>query len=249
MELHGVLQDPERVVFVMDLMETDLFSVLSSAVPPSTVRRWIAQIALGIDALHAMGVIHRDIKPENILIIPGANKAFVRITDFTNAWVHEDPSESLKCWRHYSKRYIGTKEYLAPEIYRREWYGIMVDWWALGCLVYDLLVGDALFPDERAINFYITWQREGKSAQSYIAYRANFLDEDEIEMMAGLLALDPSKRFHLEHLEKQPYFVEPTSEGNSLVFNEMRGISVNTIRKRTFFLVSHSHWKTRLSYE
>ncbi|KAI0088378.1 kinase-like domain-containing protein [Irpex rosettiformis] len=232
MELHAVLQDPERVVFVMDLMESDMFSVLASASPPPTVRRWIAQIALGIDALHNMGVIHRDIKPENILLVPGASQAFVRITDFTNAWVHEDPLVPLKWWKNYSKRYIGTREYLAPEIYRREWYGLTVDWWALGCLVYDLLVGDALFPDERAINFYIGWRREGKAAQSYLAYRANFLDEDEIELMAGLLALEPHKRFRLEHLEKQSFFTETVHEGKMNVFDEVRGISTNTIRKR-----------------
>ena len=98
--------------------------------------------ALGIDALHNMGVIHRDIKPENIFLVPGTSQAYVRIGDFTNAWVHDDPSEPLKWWKTYSKRYIGTKEYLAPEIYRREWYSLTVDWWALGCLLYDLLVGD-----------------------------------------------------------------------------------------------------------
>jgi serine/threonine protein kinase len=99
-----------------------------------------------------MGVIHRDIKPENILIVPNSSNALVRITDFTNAWVHED-HEPLKWWRNYSRRYIGTKEYLSPEIQRLDWYGIMVDWWALGCLIYDILVGDVsfLFPLQRSL--------------------------------------------------------------------------------------------------
>ncbi|KAI0340314.1 kinase-like protein [Trametopsis cervina] len=232
MELHGVLQDPERVVFVMDLMETDLFSILSSPILPSTCRRWLAQIAIGIDALHNLGVIHRDIKPENILVVPGSSRAHVRITDFTNAWVSHDATEPLKWWRKYSKKYIGTKEYLAPEIHRTEWYGIMVDWWALGCLVYDVLVGDALFPDERTLNFYIKWQRDGKTAESYLTYRANFLNDDEVDLMAGLLALDPSKRFRLEHLEQHPLFLESTSEGIVNVFEELRDVSVSSIRKR-----------------
>ena len=104
-----------------------------------------------------MGVIHRDIKPENILITPGSNYAHVRITDFTNSWIskdyqagpitsggygHKRKREPVKWWRRYSRKYIGTKEYLAPEIRRRQWYGPCVDWWALGCVVFDLLVGD-----------------------------------------------------------------------------------------------------------
>jgi serine/threonine protein kinase len=102
-----------------------------------------------------MGIIHRDIKPENVLIVPGTGAARVRITDFTNAWLAPgdmpeewqrnydvEPGAPLEVWRTYSKNCIGTKEYIAPEIRSQDWYGPMVDWWAFGCLVYDLLVGD-----------------------------------------------------------------------------------------------------------
>ena len=105
-----------------------------------------------------MGIIHRDIKPENILHTPG-NPGRIRIADFTNAWtspgdcpeerarLHDtQPGAPLNPRTVYSKKLIGTKEYLAPEMWRREWYGVMVDWWALGCLVYDLIVGDVSLP-------------------------------------------------------------------------------------------------------
>lgn len=120
------------------------------------VLRWPK--ALGIDALHQMGIIHRDIKPENILHTPG-DPGRIRIADFTNAWtspgdcpeerarLHDtQPGAPLNPRAVYSKKLIGTKEYLAPEMWRREWYGVMVDWWALGCLVYDLIVGDVSLP-------------------------------------------------------------------------------------------------------
>lgn len=109
--------------------------------------------ALGIDALHKMGIIHRDIKPENVFVTPGTYN--VRIGDFTNAWVapledgtgsyvegHVESDTPLDWWKVYSRQLIGTREYLAPEMKAREWYGVMVDWWALGCVAYDLLVGD-----------------------------------------------------------------------------------------------------------
>ena len=95
-----------------------------------------------------MGIIHRDIKPENVFIVPRSSCAFVRIGDFTNAWMADDlglpttdqsPERAVNWHSTYSRQYIGTKEYLAPEVHRRDWYGPTVDWWALGCVVWDLL--------------------------------------------------------------------------------------------------------------
>ena len=155
-------------------METDLFTFLEGPVQSGAISRWIAQIvsadcrldrheadegwpcqALGIDALHEMGIIHRDIKPENILIVPGTASARVRITDFTNAWLAPgespeewkrnydvEPGAPLQASRLYAKKLIGTREYIPPEMRNSEWYGVMVDWWGLGCLMFDLLVGD-----------------------------------------------------------------------------------------------------------
>lgn len=102
-----------------------------------------------------MGIIHRDIKPENVLIVPGTSSVRVRIADFTNAWLAPgdvpdewkrsydvEPGAPLEPWRVYSNKLIGTREYLAPEIWDEDWYGVMVDWWAFGCLLYDLFCGD-----------------------------------------------------------------------------------------------------------
>ena len=91
-----------------------------------------------------MGIIHRDIKPENILLCPGTMNA--RITDFTNAWVAPIDNAFISvqdtkplCYREvYSRNNIGTLSYLAPEMHCNAWYGPAVDWWALGCVVYDL---------------------------------------------------------------------------------------------------------------
>ena len=98
-----------------------------------------------------MGIIHRDIKPENVFIIPGTQN--VRIGDFTNAWLNtlEDNSlsgssaEPLEWWKVYTRECIGTREYSAPELRKEQWYGVSVDWWGLGCLVYDLLMGDVCY--------------------------------------------------------------------------------------------------------
>lgn len=95
--------------------------------------------ALGIDALHTMGIIHRDIKPENILLDAHTNN--VRITDFNAAFLHPGDAP-LENGAVYTKEYAGSKPYLAPEIIRRRWYGKMVDWWSLGCMMFDLVSGE-----------------------------------------------------------------------------------------------------------
>ena len=140
------------------LMQSDLLSVIQGPVERSRTRWWIAQVvsnerlasslrsltdsyriqALGIDALHTMGIIHRDIKPENILLDARTNN--VRIADFNAAFLHPGDAP-LENGAVYTREYAGSKPYLAPEVIRRRWYGKMVDWWSLGCMMFDLVSG------------------------------------------------------------------------------------------------------------
>ncbi|KAG1763374.1 kinase-like domain-containing protein [Suillus occidentalis] len=117
------------VCFAMDLMLCDLSYCMKneSGYCRENARRWSAQLALGINALHNMGIIHRDIKPENIL--------------------HEaKPDFGLSSMKNEPKRPDnGTINFMAPEIPRNldkpyfQKYGAPVDWWVLGCVLYELL--------------------------------------------------------------------------------------------------------------
>ena len=85
-----------------------------------------------------MGIIHRDLKPENILVDasnPGHDPN-VRIADFNTAFIADSPLEdSTVC----TNGKIGSAPYMAWEVDQGQWYGKMVDWWALGCITFDLL--------------------------------------------------------------------------------------------------------------
>ncbi|KIK43151.1 hypothetical protein CY34DRAFT_67462, partial [Suillus luteus UH-Slu-Lm8-n1] len=95
---------------------------------------------LGIDTLHAMGVIHRDIKPENILIDVREN---VRVADYGLCYVDEQENP-LYQERVYSTSAVGTTYCMAPEVLRNKLYsdsieyGTPVDWWSFGCVMVQL---------------------------------------------------------------------------------------------------------------
>lgn len=97
---------------------------------------------MGLSAIHAAGIIHRDIKPENLLVDYRDN---IRITDFGTAYLN-DHGAALHAWGDYTDEIIGTGPYMAPEIHdnkRRvngnmKKYGMAVDYWALGCVTYEL---------------------------------------------------------------------------------------------------------------
>jgi serine/threonine protein kinase len=97
--------------------------------------------ALGINALHTMGIIHRDIKSDNILIDVQEN---VRIADFGLSYIDKDP-KPLHAWRGYSSDFTGTIDCMAPEIWPNLTepdsvkYGAPIDWWAFGRVLYELI--------------------------------------------------------------------------------------------------------------
>lgn len=93
-------------------------------------------MALGINALHEMGIIHRDIKPENVLVGKDEN---IRIIDYGSARVHDKSVERTK---GYSRKNVSTVQYAAPDCLGGKKYGPMVDYWGLGCIVYAMLTGD-----------------------------------------------------------------------------------------------------------
>ncbi|KAG1775416.1 kinase-like domain-containing protein [Suillus placidus] len=143
MELEMSFQTNNEICFAMDLMTNDLLHHMEndSAHCLHNARRWSAQLALGINALHNMGIIHRDIKSENVLIDIRQN---VRIADFGLSYITEEP-KPLNPWCDYTSDVKGTIYCMAPEILRNMKnpgsmkYGTPVDWWAFGCVLYELL--------------------------------------------------------------------------------------------------------------
>jgi serine/threonine protein kinase len=108
-----------------------------------TSQFYAAEIALTIEYLHnVQGVAYRDLKPENIMLDA---EGHIKLVDFGFAKQVGDHETYTLC---------GTPEYLAPEVIHNSGHGLAVDWWALGILIYEFLVGQPPFWDQNPMRIY-----------------------------------------------------------------------------------------------
>ena len=85
------------------------------------MRFFAAQIVLGLKFLHSKKIIYQDLKPENILL---DSNGYIKLADFGAA-------KYVSQTRNY-KTFIGTADYIAPEVLKKMPYSKAVDWWSLG---------------------------------------------------------------------------------------------------------------------
>jgi len=136
---------------------------------------YAAQIAAIFEYCHSKNIVYRDLKPENILINADG---YVKLTDFGFAKVIEHRTYTL----------CGTPEYIAPEVLLNKGHGKPVDWWTLGILIYEMIVGYPPFVDEDPMGIY------QKILSGKIVFPKLF-DKNAKGLVKKLLTADLGKRY------------------------------------------------------
>ncbi|CDH59819.1 agc yank protein kinase [Lichtheimia corymbifera JMRC:FSU:9682] len=179
--LRYAFQDDENMFMVIDLMlGGDLRFHLDrmGAFPEDYVRFYAAEISCALNYLHRKNIIHRDLKPDNILL---NEKGHAHLTDFNIAVPVMDNRPLLSI--------AGSMAYMAPEILRKRGYLASVDWWSLGVVCYELLVGTRPFRGKTNETLQQSIMNEPVTFPEDIP-----ISEEAKDFVLGLLNRDVSQR-------------------------------------------------------
>jgi len=180
-------QDPVNLYLVMEFLPGgDVMTLLmkEDTLSEEVTQFYIAETALAIDYIHSLGFIHRDIKPDNLLL---DSKGHIKLSDFglctglkkshrteyyrdlaTSDGSTDQPVSARKraeSWKASRRTLafstVGTPDYIAPEVFGQSGYDKTCDWWSLGVIMYEMLVGYPPFCSETPRETYkkiIDWK-------------------------------------------------------------------------------------------
>uniref|UniRef100_A0A914HCA6 phosphorylase kinase n=1 Tax=Globodera rostochiensis TaxID=31243 RepID=A0A914HCA6_GLORO len=234
--LHEFFTTPTFLFAIFELARCELFEALNKSVTFSEKRTRLVmrQLFDGVRYLHSKRIIHRDLKLENILCIDDKR---VVVSDFGFAKQLE-PDQKLR-------DLFGTPGYLAPETLRcqmyedAEGYGLEVDEWALGVIMYTLLAGYAPFYHRQQLRMMRLVQ-EGR--YEFDKEQWESVSEEAKDLIRRLLMVNPAVRISSRECLSHPWM----TAGMGVLTSPARMVETPSLRRslpqlrRLFRVVQHS---------
>ncbi|CAD8173722.1 unnamed protein product [Paramecium octaurelia] len=197
-KLRYAFQTPEKLVMILDFCPGgDMGQLLEEKkrLPEAQVKNYICEVILALEDLHQRDIIYRDLKPENIVIDADGH---AMLTDFGLS------KEGIFDASQGARSFCGSVAYLAPEMLRRQGHGKAVDWYLLGVVMYELLVGVPPYYDNEKDQLFHNIEHAVLKIPSYISPEGR-------NLIKSLLQRNPIKRLgsgvgDSKEIKQHPYF-------------------------------------------
>ena len=179
-KLHCAFQTKTKLFMVMNYCKGgDLGHILEKEkrFDEDRARIYLAEILLAIEELHSREIIYRDLKPDNVVIDEDGHAL---LTDFGLS------KQGMK-ETDYTQSFCGSVAYLAPEVLRRAGHGRTVDWYLLGVLLYEMIVGIPPYFDHNKQKLFDNIKRGPLQVPPDIP-------PDALDLIVKLLNRDPKTR-------------------------------------------------------
>lgn len=193
--LYCTFQDKERLYFVLSYAKNgEMLQYINrvGSFDLECAKFYTGELILALEVLHSKGIIHRDLKPENILLDENMH---ILITDFGSAKIvlseeaNEDSGEvdERTSERRRKNSFVGTAQYVSPELLTDSAATNASDLWALGCILYQMISG---LPPFRAGSEYLIFQKILKLDYEF----PEGFSEDAKDLVEKLLVIDAQQR-------------------------------------------------------
>ncbi|XP_066934706.1 3-phosphoinositide-dependent protein kinase 1-like [Clytia hemisphaerica] len=195
-KLYFTFQDKENLYYGLSYAsrgELLQYIIKLGSFDEECTKHYTAEIICAIEYLHKLGIIHRDLKPENILL---SEDMHIKLADFGTAKLikkaakESDPPTEQDI---RARSFVGTAQYVSPELLTEKTCYKSSDLWALGCILYQLLAGR---PPFRAANEYLIFQKITKLEYCY----PEGFPETPKDLVNKLIVIDPKERLGCEEI-------------------------------------------------
>lgn len=202
-ELYDVFETADHIYLVMEIVRGgDLFDhiVAKGKFPEAEAAALVGDLAGAVAYMHQQRIIHRDLKPENILVAAGEDGCVtLKLGDFGLSMVVNEPLHTV----------CGTPTYVAPEIIAEggKGYGLEVDNWAIGVIMYILLCGFPPFSSSKRSQKEL-FQRIRAGQYSFPKAYWEHISAEAKHLIQGLLVVDPQQRITAAEVLQHPWITQ-----------------------------------------
>ncbi|KAK9453729.1 kinase-like domain-containing protein [Dipodascopsis uninucleata] len=232
-------QDSESIYLAMEYVPGGDYRTLlnnTGVLSPRHARFYLSEMFCAIDSLHKLGYIHRDLKPENFLIDATGH---IKLTDFglSSGALSREKVESMRIkldavkdmrvpyrtvserqnlYRslrekdlNYANSIVGSPDYMALEVLEGKKYDFTIDYWSLGCMLFETLCGYPPFAGANMNETYSNLRSWRESLKRPVFEDTQYALSDRTWDFINRLISEPQNRLHsFKEIQRHPYFAE-----------------------------------------